>query len=140
MRKTFLFSSTEENELINLTPLLDVLFVVLILFILIAPLLNLDRINLAESSSKTLVQSAINDQDSINIFLSADGSILIKNRKIEKQTLRAVLQELHKKNKNLTPRLFIDKQTSFGAFTETKDLIENCGFDSLDLVVKSKHS
>ncbi|MCH9621196.1 MAG: Tol-Pal system protein TolR [Chlamydiia bacterium] len=140
MRKTFLFSHTEENELINLTPLLDVLFVILILFILIAPLLNLDRISLAESTSKTLVQSAMNEQDSLNIFLAADGSLTIKNKKVEKQTLRAVLTELHKQNKQITPRLFIDKQSSFGAFTETKDLIENCGFDSLDLVVKSKHS
>lgn len=138
--KRYRVNFSDDADLINLTPLLDVLFVILILFILIAPLLNLDRVSLTESSSKTLVQSSMNDQGSLSIFLDAAGTLYIKNQKVEKSTLRAVLTEIRKQNKEMTPRLFIDKQASFGAFTETKDLIENCGYDNLDLVVKSKHS
>ena len=38
--------SSEEN-LVNLTPLIDVVFVVLILFILIAPMVEADRVQLS---------------------------------------------------------------------------------------------
>ena len=138
-RRNFSFFA-EENELINLTPLLDVLFVILILFIIIAPLMNLDRINLAESSSKTLTTSSMEDRNVISIYLHDDDTISIGTKKVERHALRFVLEEIHKQNKQVHPRLFIDKKSSFGTFTETKDLIEDCGFASLDLVVKSKHS
>lgn len=140
MRKRFFFNHTEENELINLTPLLDVLFVVLILFILIAPLMNLDRISLTESSSKTLLQSSMNEPQAISIFLHKDGTTSIGKKMITKNTLKIILSEIYKKNKKALPRLFIDTKASFGNFTEIKDLIEECGFPSLDLVVKSKHT
>lgn len=140
MRKRTFFGESEENELINLTPLLDVLFVILILFIIIAPLMNLDRIDLAASSSKTLSSSSMNDREALCIYLHADNTLSIGNKKVEKHALRYVLQEIHKANDKALPRLFIDKSSSFGAFTETKDLIEECGFTYLDLVVKSKHS
>ena len=140
MKNRFKFTFAEENELINLTPLLDVLFVVLILFILIAPLMNLDKISLTESSSKTLTQSSMNEPEAISIFLKADGTTTISSKVIEKHTLKILLSEIYKKNNKALPRLFIDKKASFGSFTEIKDLIEECGFASLDLVVKSKHA
>jgi biopolymer transport protein ExbD len=50
-RVSSLFSNAESDEpLINLTPLIDVVFVVLIIFILIAPMLEIDRVKLATSS------------------------------------------------------------------------------------------
>jgi biopolymer transport protein ExbD len=140
MRRRYNSFFTEENELINLTPLLDVLFVILILFIIIAPLMNIDKINLSESSSKTLSSSSMEDRSAISIYLHADDTVSIGTKKVEKHALRFVLEEIHKQNKAALPRLFIDKKSSFGTFTETKDLIEDCGFESLDLVVKSKHS
>ena len=50
MRKLFANLSeaeSSEESLINLTPLIDVVFVLLITFIMIAPILKLDRIDLA---------------------------------------------------------------------------------------------
>lgn len=140
MGKRYKTVDSDENELINLTPLLDVLFVILILFIIIAPLTKLDRIDLTESSSKTLTSSSMNDPIAIHICLHENDTISISGKTVEKQTLRMVLQEIKKTNNKAMPRLFIDKKSSFGAFSETKDLIEDCGFAYLDLVVKSKHS
>ena len=140
MRKRVEIGNGDDNDLINLTPLLDVLFVLLILFIVIAPLTKLDRIELTETSSKTLTTSSMNEKVAIDISLFANDTIAINGKIIEKETLRIVLQEIKKTNTNSIPRLYIDKKSSFGAFSETKDLIEDCGFSYLDLVVKSKHS
>ncbi len=140
MKRRYTPGLSEEAELLNLTPLLDVLFVVLMLFILIAPIMHLDRINLAKSSSKTLTPSAMNEREALNITLDKDGHLTIGDKPIEKETLRILLTQIQKTSKETIPRLFVDMNSSFGAFTETKDLIENCGFPQLDVVVKSKHS
>jgi len=140
MKRRYITGISEEAELLNLTPLLDVLFVVLMLFILIAPIMHLDRINLAKSSSKTLTPSAMNEKQSLHITLNKDGHLFIGSKFIEKETLRVLLTQIHKTSKQTIPRLFVDMGASFGAYTETKDLIENCGFPELDVVVKSKHS
>ena len=128
----------DENELINLTPLLDVLFVILILFILIAPMMNLEEIKLTESSSKDLTPISINNQHSLNIYLHNDNSISINNKIITQETLKILLNEVQSNKPSPVPRLFVDKNSSFGTFTETKNLIEECGFKSLDLVIKNK--
>ena len=61
MRRGRLSLAREEGseELhINLTPLIDVVFVLLIMFIVIAPLLELDRIQLASSAGKAIKEAS----------------------------------------------------------------------------------
>ncbi len=61
MKRRVLFrENSDEAELINLTPLLDVLFLILVFFILIAPLLDFDRLQLAASSDNKQELSALN--------------------------------------------------------------------------------
>ena len=46
--------SDDEEPLINLTPLIDVVFVVLIMFIVIAPMLEVERVELASAGESAL--------------------------------------------------------------------------------------
>ena len=138
MKKYRTSSFTDENELINLTPLLDVLFVILILFILVAPMLNLEEIKLTESSSKDLTPISINNQHSLNIYLHSDNTISVNEKMITQETLKILLDQIQENKPAPVPRLFVDKNSSFGMFTETKNLIEESGFKSLDLVIKNK--
>ena len=46
------FGGEGEESLLNLTPLIDVVFVVLIIFILIAPMLDVDKVQLASTHAK----------------------------------------------------------------------------------------
>ena len=75
MRKRFrstLDQEPIEEPTVNLTPLIDVVFVVLITFILIAPVLDVDSVNLATGGTaekKELESSAI------SISVRADNSI-----------------------------------------------------------------
>ncbi|MEI8125918.1 MAG: biopolymer transporter ExbD, partial [Parachlamydiaceae bacterium] len=52
-RRSFRLSNSApmENPEVNLTPLIDVVFVILIAFIVLAPLLELDRVELADAST-----------------------------------------------------------------------------------------
>ena len=49
-RKRSTTTKAIEEPIINLMPLIDVVFVVLVMFIVIAPMINIDRIELAEGA------------------------------------------------------------------------------------------
>ena len=78
MRKLFLKrKKTLDESLINLTPLIDVVFVVLIAFIIIAPLLEIDRVELVKVKKKSSFLSS--EKDKISIYVRKDNSIWINN-------------------------------------------------------------
>ena len=133
-KKKFLQSSSELDEnLINLTPLIDVVFVVLISFILIAPLLEVDHINLAEGSTKSDKNI---EQTSIVLKVKEDNSILINNRLVTLLELKDLLKEKKRSNPNQIPQLYHDKKATFGSYQSIKNLVELAGFEKLDVVLQ----
>ncbi len=126
----------EDSEtLINLTPLIDVVFVVLIVFILIAPLVEIDSIKLAPGSTKTAEKPFTVEKGAIHIDLEKSGNVRINKRDVEKSDLRPLLTALFQANQEGIPKLFCDKEVSFGTYQDVKNAIEDAGFSSLDIVV-----
>lgn len=76
-RKTFQDTTPYEEPTINLTPLIDVVFVVLVMFIIIAPMINLDRIELAEGAP-SIKQNQV-DQTLV-VHIHKDNSIWLNQR------------------------------------------------------------
>jgi biopolymer transport protein ExbD len=130
-------SHPEEESLVNLTPLIDVVFVVLIMFILVAPMLELDRVELTQHLSGKQKESApVQEQSSIVLHVLRDNSILLNGQKIFAKDLIPLLQEQHRKNPNKNPQLFHDRQAFFETYQAIKDAAEIAGFDELDVIVK----
>ena len=122
-----------DKELINLTPLIDVIFIVLISFILIAPLLETDSINLAKSTLQT-TQKMTTEPSSLKIEVREDNSIWIGNQKQSFATLQTFLSK--QKNKD---ELYVyhDRKAYFATYQEIKNLAEKTGFTTLKVVLKS---
>jgi len=135
MRKKKIFenSTSIDENLINLTPLIDVVFVVLISFILIAPLLEVDHINLAERSPKSDKNI---EKTNIVLKVKEDNSILINNRLVTLLELKDILKEKRRLNPNQIPQLYHDKKASFGSYQSIKNLVELSGFEKLDVVLQ----
>ena len=128
--------TTEGGELINLTPLLDVLFVVLILFILIAPLLELDRINLASTEETTRDKRDFNAPSPIKISVKSDNTLTLNDKTITLQSLKTHLLPLKNQSPNTIPQLYHDKNAPFGTYQSIKNQVEACGFTDLDIILK----
>lgn len=140
MRKRF-FQEHEEvqndDALLNLTPLLDVVFVLLITFILIAPILKFDRIQLAPAAIETKEKSVpIQHRNSITIRVFDDNTITINNRPTSEKELLTVLMSLKKNHPQETPLVFHDKNASFGTYQMVKNAVETAGFIEMDLILK----
>src|SRR5437868_5364763 len=77
------FSYIEEPT-VNLTPLIDVVFVILIMFIVVAPLLELDRVELANGAVDPLdTTTAVQENSPISIHVRSDNVILFNNERVD---------------------------------------------------------
>lgn len=127
--------TSSEETLVNLTPLIDVVFVVLILFILIAPMVEADRVQLSFFSSE--LTHPIYENAIATIYVHEDNSIWLNQLRISEEQLIHYLKDLHEKQGNIPLQLFHDKRAQFGVYQSIKNAAELAGFDQLDVIVKS---
>jgi biopolymer transport protein ExbD len=125
---------TIEEPQINLTALIDIVFVVLIIFILIAPLLELDRVQLAEAP-KANTPLAVQEASPITLQVQRDNTIWVNTLPIRPELLRDKLKELKKLFPSARPQLFHDKKAEFGTYQSVKNALEEAGFSELDIVL-----
>jgi biopolymer transport protein ExbD len=120
-----------EESIVNLTPLIDVIFVVLISFILIAPMLKTDQVALTET---TQALPSLSKKSPLTIHLKKDGSVLLNNQKVNFAILEKQLRD--KENKLIPPQILPDKDLPFYQYQKVKDLVQSSGFTEIDIVLQ----
>ena len=122
---------------VNLTPLIDVVFVILIMFIVVAPLLELDRVDLADAATD-LRDTAITVQETspISIHVRKDNTIQFNQKFVTASELKVQLKQAKKRYPNVRPQLFHDKRAHFGTYQAVKNAAEEAGFKQLDIILK----
>jgi biopolymer transport protein ExbD len=128
---------TIEEPTVNLTPLIDVVFVILIAFIVIAPLLELDRVELAHSAVDPGNQAlSVQEVSPIAIHVKADNTITLNGKLTAIGQLSLALKELKKRFPTTKPQLFHDKKAHFGTYQAIKNAAESAGFQQMDVILK----
>ena len=136
MRRKRIVSAEHEEATINLTPLIDVVFVVLIIFILIAPMLELDRVELASAAATQNKQSASAENSSLSIHVHSDNTIWFHGKCVTAEQLTNLLKQAHKQGNHRIPQLFQDKKACFGTYQNVKNAVELAGFEQVDVILK----
>lgn len=124
----------EEESLLNLTPLIDVVFVVLIIFILIAPMLDVDKVQLASGHTKENTEPP--KTSPLTIHVQENNSIWMGTKQILPEELTALLVSEKLKHPHQALQLFQDKKAFFGTYQLIKNAAEAAGFDELDVILK----
>lgn len=136
-RLPFARFETVEEPSVNLTPLIDVVFVILIMFIVIAPLLELDRVELAESSLDPHHESiSVQESSPVSIHVHKDNSIWIHNRPVTYVELIEQLKIARATYPQATPQVFHDKHAFFGTYQSIKNASEAAGYSQIDIILK----
>ena len=129
------YHSRKSISEINVTPFVDVMLVLLIIFMVTAPLLTAGiKINLQESAS--VLKNEKNDPvtDSIN----SKGEIYIQKKKISPDDLIKRLIALKGQNKDLKIYIKGDKNLNYGKIMDLMSFINKSGFKKVALVTKLK--
>ncbi len=133
MKKKFRNKRTMSE--INVTPFVDVMLVLLIIFMVTAPLLSSGiKINLPESSSVLKNEK----KDPVTVSINSKGEIFIQKKKFSKNQLIEKLSLLKKNNQNLKIYIKGDKKLDYGKVMDLMNLINQSGFKKVALVTRLK--
>lgn len=126
-----------EEPSVNLTPLIDVVFSILIMFIVVAPLLELDRVELAETHPHPKQENiSVKDNAPVTIHVHQDNTIWLNQRMVNLVQLPELLKQEKRLHPSSTPQLFHDKKAQFGTYQSVKNACEMAGFDQMDVILK----
>ena len=129
------FEGLQRNRKIpNLTPLIDIVFLLLIFFMLTAHFVKdevLD-ITLPEADSTT----TLDNDDALEIVLDNSGYILIKQKHIAVSELDTALQQILKGRKNKQVILRGDEVAQLGLTVKVMDAARKAGASSLDIITQ----
>jgi biopolymer transport protein ExbD len=124
-----------EEPTVNLTPLIDVVFVILIMFILIAPLIELERIELASAPSNQESTLSVQENSPISIHVRSDNSIWLNKQRVKLEELSFLLKRARQDYPQARAQLFQDKRAEFGVYQGVKNAAEEAGFKELDILL-----
>ena len=118
------------NE-INVTPFVDVMLVLLIIFMVTAPLLTVGvQVDLPESSADSLAE----EQEPLTLTINAKGEIFIQETKVEYEKIIAKI--LAVSNNRTDTRIFVrgDKTINYGRVLEIMGMLSGSGFTKVALI------
>jgi len=136
--KNFSFKKIRKNKSftqINVTPFVDVMLVLLIVFMITAPLLTVGvSVDLPKTKASQLNQKG----DPLVLSIKSNGEIFIQDRSITKEQLIPQLKALAKNNMKI--RIFVkgDKKANYGYVLDVIARVKTAGFEKAALVAKLK--
>ena len=129
------YKSRKSISEINVTPFVDVMLVLLIIFMVTAPLLTAGiKINLPESAS--VLKNEKNDP--VTVSMNSKGEIYIQKKKKSPKDLIKKLVALRGQNKDLKIYIKGDKNLNYGKIMDLMSFINKSGFKKVALVTKLK--
>lgn len=116
-RRTRAINAEEENA-IDLTPMLDVVFIMLIFFIVTATFIKETGIEVNRPDANTDNQK---DNTTILVAINADNSIWIDKRRVDIRSVRANIERLHAETPEGGLVIQADEIASVKTLTEVLD-------------------
>jgi biopolymer transport protein ExbD len=118
---------------INVTPLVDVMLVLLVVFLVTAPLLtNTIRVNLPQTA-KTEATSQ-EPTKSINLSIAAGGKIYVDKREIAIAQVEPELKTLKAAHPQLVVHLNADKDVNYGLVARAMSAVDRAGITRLSVL------
>jgi biopolymer transport protein TolR len=117
---------------INVTPLVDVMLVLLIIFMVTAPMLHQGvSVSLPKTETTNLPSSV---EDPIILSITSDGRYYINETPVARGLLRDRLSAFLRTRRDRTVFLKADRALSVGTVVETLDVLNRMGIENLGFI------
>ena len=117
---------------INVTPFVDIMLVLLIIFMVAAPLLSVGvEVDLPNTQAKPL---AIEKEKPLTLTIDKESNIFINEAQIKKEDIRTKLLAIRKERKSDEIYLRASKNIEYQKVASVLALVSNIGYSQISLV------
>ena len=114
----------EEESSIDITPMLDVVFIMLIFFIVTATFIKESGIDVDKPSAATAV---VQEKASILVAIDAENNVWINRRQVDIRSVRSIVERLHAENPKGTLVIQADKESKNDILVQVMDASRRAG-------------
>ena len=128
------------NSNINVTPMVDVMLVLLIIFMVITPMLqNKVNIDLAKADNPTNMPDA-DKEDAIVVAVTRDGKVYLGQNKVSDSELGPKVRDMLSDKPGKTIYVRADARAQFRAVEDAIDAVRTAGVDKVGLLTQKREA
>jgi biopolymer transport protein TolR len=119
---------------INVTPMVDVMLVLLVIFMVTAPLLT---VGVEVDLPNTKASEIRGDDEPLAVSLDKDGKLFVQDTPVELDGLGPLLLAISKNNQDV--RIFVrgDKDIDYGSVMNVMGVLNKAGFSKVALITRN---
>ena len=126
-------AKAEEESEVNMTPMLDVVFIMLIFFIVTASFVKESGIDVNRPDAATAEKK---ERGNILVAISETGQIWIDKRQVDPRALRANIERLHAENPQGAVIIQADEESKNKLLVQVMDAARLAGVDNVSLAAE----
>jgi biopolymer transport protein ExbD/biopolymer transport protein TolR len=126
------------NSNINVTPMVDVMLVLLIIFMVITPMLqNKVEITLAQVQNPTNMPDA-DKEDAVVVAVTRDGTVYLGQNRVDPSQLGSLVRDKLADKTDKTIFIRADQRAQFKAVEDAIDDVRTAGVETVDLLTQKR--
>ena len=123
-----------ESPLVDLTPMIDVVFLLLIFFMISTTFVETSGLSIKLPEASTTI--ADQEPKEVKVYLSKEGQIVVDKQDMTVEALKAHLKTFGNQGRDMTFLLLADKEALHGRVVELMDLAKTAGFGKLAIATE----
>ncbi len=126
---------TPEDTELDMTPMLDIVFIMLIFFIVTTSFVKESGVTVNSPAAQSAAQ-----QESVNIYvaITATGEVWIDRRPVDPRSVRAIVARLHADNPEGSVIIQSDEEATTGILVEVMDQVRLAGVEAIAIAAEQK--
>lgn len=118
---------------VNMTPLIDMVFILLIFFIVTTSFVKETGVDVSRPSAKTAVKK---ERANILISITPNGEVWMDKRQIDRRAVRANVERMHAENPEGSVIILADKEAKTGLLIEVMDQARLAGVANVSIAAQ----
>lgn len=135
MRRFIANTNGDDEATVDITPMLDVVFIMLIFFIVTATFVKQSGIEVNQPQASTAV---VQEKANILIAIDADNKIWINHREVDFRALRPNIERLHAENPKGSVVIQADRDSTNEVLVQVMDASRKAGVYDVAIAAQEK--
>ena len=130
-----LYQQNDDESAIDITPMLDIVFIMLIFFVVTTSFVKESGIDVNRPSASTAERK---ETGSILVAISMDNVVWIDKRRVDPDAIRPNIERLHAENPEGAVVIQADKASTSGLLVKVMDQIRLAGVTNISIAAQAK--